>query len=760
MKVSPAAGRFVGQPLPRAEDARFLRGESRFVDDLRPDGTLYAVVLRSAHAHALVRGIDAGEALALPGVEGLITAKDIAGMPTEIPLRLAPLDGFDRLLQRPLTAGHARFVGEPLAVLVARDRALAEDALDLIAVDYEPLPPVVNATSALDDASLLFPEHGSNLANRYHTGRGDPDSAFAEADFVVTRRLHAHRHGAAPLETRGLLAVPEADGVLRVYGATKVTQYNRRVLARMLGRTEDSLDLVEVDVGGSFGARGEFYPEDFLIPFAALRFRAPVKWIEDRREHLLSCNHSREIDADVSLALRRDGTFLGLRAVLRADLGAYVRTNGGVVPAKAGQFLPGPYRIPHVALQVDSVLTNKTPVGTLRGPGRYEAHFFRERLIDIAAAELGLDPAAIRLRNLLTPEEMPYDTGKLVPYEPPSSFDNIDVPKAFHAALEALGYAALRAERPRDGRRHGIGLACFAESSGAGPSETARVTLQPGGTLEVATGISTSGQGHETVLAQVCAEVFGGAVPLAAVTILHGTASIMPQGFGTYHSRAVVVGGSAIHQAAGALRAKLLDVAAARLQLRAEDLTFRDGGIWREGGVVPLAGMADLAGWAPEASAIETFPMPKRTYTYGAHAAHVAVDPETGQVEVLRYIAVEDVGRAINPLLVHGQAIGAAVQGIGATFLDEYVYDAAGQLLTGSFADYLLPTATCFPNVEGITLEDSPSALNPLGAKGAGEGGIVACGAAIANAVANALGADVTTLPLSPDRVLRLIPET
>ncbi|HYZ30833.1 MAG TPA: molybdopterin cofactor-binding domain-containing protein, partial [Crenalkalicoccus sp.] len=608
----------------------------------------------------------------------------------------------------------------------------------------------------------LFPGYGSNLANRYLAGRGDPDRAFAEADLVIRRSFHAHRHGAAPLETRGLLAVPEADGVLRVYGATKVTQFNRRALARMLGRAEDSLDLVEVDVGGSFGARGEFYPEDFLIPFAALRFGAPVKWIEDRREHLLTCNHSREIDADVELALRRDGSFLGLRATLRADMGAYIRTNGGVVPAKAGQFLPGPYRIPHVALTVESWFTNKTPIGTLRGPGRYETHFFRERLIDIAATDLGLDPAEIRLRNLLTPEEMPYDTGRLVPYEPPSAFDSGDFPQGLRTALEALGYAELKAQAGKpgpDGRRHGIGLACFAESSGAGPSETARVTLCPDGRIEVATGISTSGQGHETVLAQICAESFGGAVPPRDITILHGTASIMPQGFGTYHSRAVVVGGSAILRAAEALRARLLAVAGERLQLRAAELTLREGGVWREGGTAPLADMATLAAWAPEASATETFPMPKRTYTCGAHAAHVAVDVETGQVEVLRYIAVEDVGRAINPLLVHGQAVGAAVQGIGATFLDEYVYDAEGQLLTGSLADYLLPTATCFPHVEAITLEEAPSALNPLGAKGAGEGGIVACGAAIANAVASALGADVTVLPLSPDRVLRLIPE-
>jgi carbon-monoxide dehydrogenase large subunit len=761
---------FIGRPIPRQEDRRFLTGTARFVDDLRFDGTLYATVARSPHAHARILGIDASAVLAMPDVVGVITAADFADLPAEIPIRLAPLAGFERFLQRPLAADRARFVGDPVAVIVARSRYAAEDALDLLQVEYEPLPPVVDVHAGLAGASLLFPEAGTNLASHYTSGYGDADAAFAEADLVVERRMYAHRHAAVTLETRGLLAVQDPDGILRVWGATKVTQFNRRALAKMLGRPEHSMDLVEVDVGGSFGARGEFYPEDFLIPFAALRFGAPVKWSEDRREHLLTTNHSREMEVDLALALRRDGTILGLRGHIRADMGAYVRTNGGVVPAKAGQFLPGPYRIPSVALEIEAVLTNKTPVGTLRGPGRYEANFFRERLLDIAAQELGIDAAEIRMRNLIRPTDMPYSIGNLVPYEPPSEYDNGDYPAALRCALDAIGYKDLAAKSgsvDEQGRRHGVGIGAFAESSGAGPSETARVTLRAGGAIEVASGVSTSGQGHETVLAQICADEFGGAVPVEAITILHGTSSLVEGGFGTYHSRAVVVGGSAIKLAAAALRGKLLVVAAAKLQLRPEDLELREGGVCRRGGAVPLADMAELATWAEEAGAAdatETFKVTKRTYTYGAHVAHVAVDPETGQVEVLRYVAVEDIGRAINPLMVHGQAIGSAVQGIGATFLDEFVYDADGQLLTGSFADYLLATATCFPNIEAITLEDSPSKLNPLGAKGAGEGGIVACGAALANAVAQAIAplgaAEVLALPLGPDRVMRLLPET
>jgi carbon-monoxide dehydrogenase large subunit len=760
---------FTGQPLIRAEDVAHLTGRARFVDDIRPEGCLHAVIARSPYAHAVLRGVNKASVGTLPGVVVVITAADFADVPAEIPIRLAPLAGFERFLQRPMATDRVRFVGEAVAVIVATSRHAAEDAAERLEVDYEPLDPVVTYDAARADASLLFPEAGTNVATRYTAGMGDADAAFAKADLVIERHMTAHRHTALPLETRGLIAHEEADGILRCWGSTKVTQWNRKALAVMLGRPEHSMDLIEVDVGGGFGAKGEFYPEDFLIPFAALRCGAPVKWIEDRREHLLTTNHSREMEATVAMAFARDGTMLGVRAKISADMGAYVRTNGGVVPAKAAQFVAGPYRIKDIALEVEALLTNKTPVGTLRGPGRYEAHFFRERLIDLAADKLGLDPAEIRRRNMLRPEDMPWSLGKLVPYEPASAVDSSDVPAAFDAALGALGYETLKEQvrKPQpDGRLHGIGMACFVESSGAGPSETARVELLEDGGLRLISGVSTQGQGHKTVLAQIAGDVFGGAVPMEAIELRNGAASLIEGGFGTYHSRAVVVGGSAIHLAGQALRAKLLRVAATRLQLRAEDLTLREGGLWREGGTQPLASMAELHAWTREAGeapdATETFKPDGRTYTCGAHAAHVAVDTETGQVEVLRYVATEDVGKAINPLLIHGQAIGAAVQGIGATFLDELVYDADGQLLTGSLADYLVATATCFPNIETITLENSPSTLNPLGAKGAGEGGVVACAAAIANAVADALkplGVEINHLPLGPDRLLRLIPE-
>jgi carbon-monoxide dehydrogenase large subunit len=524
------------------------------------------------------------------------------------------------------------------------------------------------------------------------------------------------------------------------------------------------IELVELDVGGSFGVRGEFYPEDFLIPFAAMALGRPVKWIETRRESLLATNHSREIVCDLEIAARADGTILALRARLDADMGAYVRTNGGVVPAKAAQFLPGPYRIDDFRCDVRAVITNKTPVGTYRGPGRFESNFFRERLIDLMAADLGLDPAEVRLRNLLTREELPRSLGKLVPYEAPGEYDAGDYASALRHALDAIDYPRLAKNNGRlmDGRLHGVGMGCFVESSGAGPAETARIVVEARGRVSLYTGCSTSGQGHETVMAQILADDLG--IPADWITVFHGSTSFVDEGYGTYHSRAIVVGGSAIKAAAATLASQLVAVAAARSGLAVDALEYRAGDVYDRAGTRVLA-LADLAAQnTAEAraalTAVGRFAPGKLTYTYGTHVAHVAVDPETGAVDVRHLVTVEDVGRAVNPLLVHGQALGAAVQGLSGAFLEELVYDPDGQLLTGTLADYALPTAADFPSIEAITLEESPSALNPLGAKGAGEGGIVATGAAAANAVAAALaplGVVVRSLPLSATNVARWI---
>jgi aerobic carbon-monoxide dehydrogenase large subunit len=790
----------VGRPIRRVEDARFLTGAACYVGDFTRERMCHAVVVRSRLAHARLGDVRRSAALALPGVVAVLTASDLDDPDVRIPIRLAPLPGFDRYLQGVLARDRVRYVGEPVAVVIAEDRHVAEDAAALVTADYEPLEPVVDVHQAMSDRTVLHAGAGTNVASRYTVSRGDAAAAFAGAEYTRQETFRCHRHSAMPIETRGLVA--EWDAVARtltVWGATKVTFFNRAALARMLGLPEASVELVELDVGGSFGVRGEFYPEDFLIPLAAMRVGRPVKWIEGRHEHLLTANHSREMACELEIAARRDGTILGLRGRLHVDMGAYVRTNGGVVPAKAAQFLPGPYRVPDVECEVTALVTSKTPVGTYRAPGRFEANFFRERLVDLMAADLGLDPVDVRMRNLLTPAEMPYEIGKLVPYEAPGEYDTGDYRAALRRALTAIDYDRIATLNGRlvDGRLHGVGIGCFVESSGAGPSETARIVVthrcrrddRPGQgqsphelsvrradrpaadrsldelSVELYTGCASSGQGHETVMAQILADELE--IPIDAVRVFHGSTSFVDQGYGTYHSRAVVVGGSAITVAADQLKRQLRTLAARRTGLDEADLESRGADVYRRGraGEAPVLALATLAteGSAEAAAALEAvgrFRPDKLTYTYGAHVAHVAVDPETGHVAVIRYVAVEDVGRAINPLLVHGQAIGAAVQGLGGAFLEELVYDEAGQLVTGTFADYAMPTSAAFPVIEAITLEDSPSTLNPLGAKGAGEGGIVATGAAAANAVAAALaprGVTVRALPLSSAAISALL---
>jgi len=753
------AGKFVGRPVPRVEDARFVTGRGVYVGDFRRAGTCHAAIVRSPVAHARLGAVRTRAALELPGVVAVLTAADLGDLEPRIPIRLAPLSGFERFLQPAIAADCLRYVGEPVALVLAEDRYLAEDAVERVILEYEPLAPVVDPRAALSDTAVLHESAGTNVASHYTVARGEPDAVFAAAEYTRRETFRCHRHSAMPIETRGLVAEWDARAAaLTVWGATKVTFFNRRALAQMLRLPEASIELVELDVGGSFGIRGEFYPEDFLIPFAAMHAGRPVTWIESRHEHLIAANHSRAMECELEIAARRDGTILGLRGRLIVDMGAYVRTNGGVVPAKAAQFLPGPYRIANVGCEVSAVVTSTTPIGTYRGPGRFEANFFRERLLDLMAADLSLDPAELRLRNLLTPAELPYALGKLVPYEAPSEYDTGDYAAALRRALAAIDYKEVAARNGTlvDGRLQGVGIGCFVESSGAGPSETARVVVTEGGTLALYTGCASSGQGIETVMAQILADDLG--VPMDRVRVFHGTTSFVDEGSGTYHSRAVVVGGSAVKTAAATLIEQVLALAARRAGAAPSDLEWRAGSVHRRGDAEgPLLTLESLAvDHSAEAAAareaVGRFRPSKLTYTYGAHVAHVAVDPETGDVEVRRLVTVEDVGRAINPLLVHGQALGAAVQGLGGTLLEHLVYDEHGQLLTGAFTEYAMPTSASFPALEAITLEDAPSRLNPLGAKGAGEGGIVATGAAVANAVAAALAATglvIRALPLS-----------
>jgi carbon-monoxide dehydrogenase large subunit len=562
------------------------------------------------------------------------------------------------------------------------------------------------------------------------------------------------------MEPRGLLAEwDEARGRLTVHGATKVVFHNRRILAKQLGLAEDAIEMVENDVGGGFGVRGEFYPEDFLIPFAARVTGRPVKWIEDRREHLIATNHARDAECELEIACARDGTILGLRGSAAVDLGAYLRTNGATAGRNIAQVLSGPYRIPNIHVAVALLMTNKTPAGTYRAPGRYEADFFRERLFDIAARELGIDRVEFRRRNLIAENEMPYRLAKVMPFNLATETDSGDYAVTLARCLEAIGWREKAALSGKliEGRHHGLAVGCYLEGGGSGPRENARLVLEGDGSVSVYVGSSSVGQGVETVFAQIAADALD--VPLARIRgVFHGSTAYVRQGFGSYSSRSIVMGGSAIVDAAGKLKEAIRAAAAKRLGCAAGDIAIAD-----DMALGPGRASVSLAELAADGIAAEgTYASSQRTYSYGAHAAHVAVDPKTGHVALVDYVAVEDVGRIVNPLTLHGQTVGAIVQGLGGALMEELVYDAQGQLLAGSLADYLMPTAGDFPRIGALAYEEKPAPHNPLGAKGAGEGGIIPVGGVIANAVADALsplGVCPRALPLSPPKVWEMIQE-
>jgi aerobic carbon-monoxide dehydrogenase large subunit len=747
---------FVGSPVERIEDLRFLRGRGQFVDDLARDDLLHAVILRSAVAHGRIRSIDVSAALSRPGVRAVVTAADIGASVPTIPLRQESSPAFKPFEQPVIAHGKVRYVGEPLAVVLAESAAAAEDALEAIAPEIEPLPPVVDSAAAARNDVLLFDGARSNLALTLTGVRGDADQAFARAAYVRRERFAVQRHGAVPMEPRGLLAEwNAARGQLTVYGAAKVAFLNRRVLARQMGLPEGAIRMVENDVGGGFGARGEFYPEDFLIPFAARRTGRPVKWIEDRREHLTATNHARNAECELEIACETDGTILALRGHAHTDQGAYIRTNGPTAARNIAQVLTGPYRIPHVRIDVSLMMTNKTPSGTYRGPGRYEADFFRERLFDIAAGELGLDRVEFRRRNLIAETEMPYRLATVQPLDLGTETDSGDYAVTLARCLDEIDWTTKATMQGKliDGRYRGTAVGCYLEGGASGPKESARLVVESNGKIAVHVGSSAIGQGLETVCAQIAADALQ--LPMDDIAgVFHGSTDDVREGYGSYSSRSVVMGGNAIGAAAEKLREAICSAAAKEWGCATNEVEI-DAGVVRgpAGRSLPLGTFAGTSAEAAYASN-------KRTYSYGAHAAHVAVDPKTGHVELIDYVAVEDVGRIINPLTLHGQAVGAIVQGLGGAFLEHFVYDADGQLLTGSFADYLLPTASDFPHIRAVALEDKPSPNNPLGAKGAGEGGIIPVAGVIANAVAAALGplgVEPRELPLSPPRVWELM---
>jgi carbon-monoxide dehydrogenase large subunit len=750
-----ASNAFIGSPIERLEDLRFLTGRGQYTDDLTDARMLHAVILRSSVAHGRIRAIDTAAALAQPGVHAVITAADIGDVPT-IPLRHDPLPSSKQYVQPIIAVDKVRFVGEPVAVVVADSVALAEDALEAIVVDIESLPAVVDRDAARNGADLLFEHTGSNVAGTITATLGDVDAAFKSAPYVRREYFKVQRHGAVPMEPRGLVAAwDDARQRVTVSGVCKVPFNNRRALAQMMSLPESSVRMLEYDVGGGFGARGEFYPEDFLIPFAAKVVGRPVKWTEDRRENLMSLSHARDAACDLEIACTRDGTILALRGHAYTDVGAYMRTNGATQSRNISQIMSGPYRIPHVRMDVTMVVTNKTPAGTYRGPGRFESDFCRERLFDMVAADLGIDRVAFRRRNLIAESEMPYALAKVQVLDIVSECDSGDYQMTLDRCLAEFNWA----ERAKlqgqliDGRYHGIAIGCYLEGGGTGPRENARLLVEADGKISVFVGSSSVGQGVETVFSQIAADALE--LPMTRINnVFHGSTDYVTEGYGSFSSRSIVMGGNAIVDAANKLRAQMREAAAKRFGCAANDIAFDNEMV--VGPNRTMLELKDFAGFAADG----THASSKRTYSYGAHAAYVAVDPKTGKIDVIDYVAVEDVGRIVNPLTLHGQCVGAVVQGLGGALLEHFIYDESGQFLTGSFADYLMPTASDFPAIRAVALEDKPSPLNPMGTKGAGEGGIIPVGGVIANAVAAALSAfDVQPreLPLTPPRVWQLI---
>ncbi len=749
---------FVGQPIERLEDLRLVRGRGQYVDDLARKDMLYAAILRSSVGHGRIRSIDVTSACALPGVHAVLTAAELGDLIPVVPMRLQPMPEFEPFAQPVMARDKVRYVGEALAVVLADSAGIAEDAVGAIDVDIEPLPAVSSWQLAATNETLLFEDRGSNIPMKFRAVLGDAAAAFKDASYTRRERFSTQRHTALPMEPRGLLAEwDNAQGRLTVWGAAKVLFANRRILAKAMGLAVDAIEMVENDVGGGFGARGEFYPEDFLIPFAARHAGRPVKWTEDRREHLMTINHAREAACEVEIACGRDGAILGLRGHAFVDMGAYMRTNGAVGARNIAQFMSGPYRIPNIDIDVSLFLTNKTPVGTYRGPGRFETDFFRERFFDIAARDLGIDQVEFRRRNLISEGEMPHTIATITPFEAKDELDSGDYQITLDRCLVEIGWSEKVKLKGKlvAGRYQGLAVSCFIEGGAAGPKESARLVLETDGTLTVYIGSSGVGQGLETAFAQIAADAME--MPMDRINrVFHGSTAYVSDGYGAYHSRSIVMGGSAILDAATKLREAMRAEAARRLNCGADEVVLAD-----ERASAPGGKSVSWAELAPEPLSVEgAFVNHKHTWAYGAHAAHVSVDPKTGHVALIDYVAVENCGRMINPLTLKGQLVGAVVQGLGGAFLEHLVYDEHGQLLTGSLADYLVPTASDFPKIRGYVMELHPSPINPLGAKGAGEGGIISVGGVMSNAVADALssfGVEPRDLPLSPSAVWQLI---
>ena len=768
--------RTIGKPVKRIEDRPLLTGAARFVDDLRFPGVLEAAFVRSPHAHAAIRSIDPSAARALPGVHAVLTLVDLMPLLSQerLPLQFRTAQLPPDITPFALARDEVAFVGEAVAVAIADTRYIAEDAAALVAVDYQPLPAVSDCRRALaPDAPPVHRGRASNLLVEFRQAYGDVADAFARAPHRASVDLKQHRGGAHSIEGRGALAAYDVNEErLTLWSSTQLAHEVRAFLMRLLRLDENQIRVVAPEVGGGFGGKFVMYPEEVVLAASCLRLRRPIKWIEDRREHFLAAIQERDQYWDLEVAFDHDGRLLGVRGRLIHDQGAYT-PQGINLPYNASSGLPGPYVLPAYALDVLIVETNKVATMPVRGAGYPEGAFAMERLLDRIAAELGLDRAEVRRRNLVPPERMPYVTPLKTRAGSAIALDSGDFPGCQRMAIDAIDYAGFpeRQRRARaEGRYLGIGVGNGIKGTGRGPFESAIVRIGRSGRISVYTGAMPMGQGIRTALAQICADEL--AVTPDSVTVVAGDTAVIPHGQGGFASRQTVTAGSAVHLAAVAVREKALAVAAHLLEAAPADLELRDGRIEIAG--VPGSGLS-LREVAEAVSGVPGYAMPGRfepgleslqsflpgalTYGGGCHAVEVDLDIETGGVRILRYVIVNDGGRIINPMIVEGQIVGGAAHGLGNALMEWMGYDDGAQPVTTTFADYLIPGATEVPRIE-VKLAEFPSPLNPLGVKGVGESGCVPAAGAIVSAVENALapfGVRITEYPMTPARLLGLI---
>jgi aerobic carbon-monoxide dehydrogenase large subunit len=773
--------RYFGAPIKRNEDPRLLRGRALFVDDVQFPNMLHAAFLRSAVAHGRIRGIDVAAARARPGVVAVYTAEDLGDYWQPGPLLVPPppIAGiiFNQRTQVPLAKGKVRHVGEPLAVVIAQSRHVAEDALADIVADIDPLPAVVDLEKALSNASAtVHDDVPRNISAHVRQTKGDYAVALAQASHVVRRRLHYDRGASSPIETRGVVANWDAKSdQLTVWDTTQAPVFLRGGLAGMLGLGERQVRVIAPFVGGGFGPKIMlFYPEEVVLPWVAIKLERPIKWIEDRKEHFFATTHERGQIHDAEMALDRDGRILGIKDVFLHDGGAY-DPYGLTVPINSQCTLLGPYDIANYDSTFTAVFTNKPIVTPYRGAGRQHGVFVVERLLDLAARDLGIDRVEIRRRNFIPVDAFPYDNEIIYQDFTRLSYDSGNYEPILDKALAMVGYDHfLKEEQPRlraQGRHVGIGVAAYVEGTGIGPYEGARVQVQANGKVSVATGIGTQGQGHFTVFAQIAADEVG--VDVENVDVVTGDTDQFYWGAGTFASRGAVVAGNAVNEAAKAVRKKILRIASEHFECAEEDLELGGGKVSIVGVPGKSVRLGELAmkanpmrgavrpGTEPGLESTQYFGPPSGATASGVHAMIIEIDPETLALEILKYVVVHDCGTVINPLILAGQVHGGVAQGIGNAFFEKLEFDGDGQLLNASLADYLLPTSLDVPMMElGHTV--TPSPLNPLGIKGAGEAGAIPVGPLFAQAIEDALGlvgkgVEILEIPLSPSRLWQLV---